>query len=228
MADMRLESQDSVILRIGPSFVKEVKLGRGLDPSRTFDQMLTSEDRSHLPSMLDRYLSDLGLGLALRGDEMVPRRDLLVRMINETREMTFGNDVWARASMRMGNVISLAVRAAASLPVESTDSYYLVHEQALIAKSCYSRSREYEDLHLIAQGNEALLDHWCGRSEEAVSRLLSLLSGPAPRSEHSCQLAQIYLEQGHKEKAAALLHGLDPPSMTAWAKRLLDRSEGIS
>ena len=71
-ADLRFSARDSAVLRIGPSFVGEVHLDKGTDPTLTFDRMINGNDRSHIPSFIDEYLSHLGVGLELTGMRRSP------------------------------------------------------------------------------------------------------------------------------------------------------------
>lgn len=160
MADMRFHANDSVVLRIGPSFVGEVRLSKGLDPSVTFDRMINGPDRSHIPSFIDQYLSDLGIGLELNGNEMVPSRPLLASIIRSSVALDFESDTWGKACLRMGNIIALAVRRWAVLPLEPSDSAQLIsglRENAIIL---YSNAMKHAVLESIAKRNVETLEAW--------------------------------------------------------------------
>lgn len=160
MADMRFRANDSVVLRIGPSFVGEVRLSKGLDPSVTFDRMINGPDRSHVPSFIDEYLSDLGVGLELTGNEMVPSRQTISSMIRSSWELDFDSDTWGKACLRMGNVVSLAVRRCAVLPLEPSDSAQLISELREMAVKLYTNAMNHAVLESIAKRNMETFENW--------------------------------------------------------------------
>ncbi|QLH75024.1 MAG: hypothetical protein HPY73_05945 [Methanomassiliicoccales archaeon] len=213
MADQRMLSHGSVMLMIGPSFIGEVRLGKGPDPGLTFERMMASEDRSHVPSFIDRYLADLGIETVLRGDEMVPGRELIPRMVNAAAVMDTSDERWARPCLRMANLISLAVKEAASLPIEPSDSFQLVNELATMAEKFYSRAMKDPKLDRTARGNRALMLHWIGRSEEALVELKDLSrtsTDKAERAETSIKMAVVQSAVGMKAEALASLSEADP------------------
>ncbi|OPY34512.1 MAG: hypothetical protein A4E32_00241 [Methanomassiliicoccales archaeon PtaU1.Bin124] len=160
MADIRFTAKNSAILRIGPSFVGEVHLDKGMDHSLTFDRMVGGADRSHIPSFIDKYFSDLGVGLVLTGEERVPSRKLIGDIITAAEGMELEGAYWGKACLRMGNIISLAVRKAALLPLEPSDSFALVDGLRRRAKAMYDRALKYPDLTEIAERNMAKMEGW--------------------------------------------------------------------
>ena len=160
MADMRFRANDSVVLRLGPSFVGEVRLSKGLDPSVTFDRMINGPDRSHVPSFIDEYLGDLGIALELKEDQMVPSRPLLSSMVRSSWGLDFDSDTWGKACLRMGNIVSLAVRRCAVLPLEPSDSAQLISELQEMAIRLYSNAMKHAVLESIAKRNIEALEAW--------------------------------------------------------------------
>lgn len=208
MADQRIVQQGSVILRIGPSFAGEITLGKSSDQRLVFDQMLEAEDRSHIPSFIDRYLYDMGIELVLTGEEMLPHREMIVHMINSTEDMVFEGETWARARLRMANVIALSLREVAKLPLEPSDSFHKMHELILIARAFFARARMQPNLSGIATGNEAMMEHWTGRSDEGLKMLQAELTAKPMdpvQAEMALNVAIIYFDQGHSDKALASL-----------------------
>jgi len=160
MADIRFQANDSVVLRLGPSFVGEVRLGKGVDPSVLFDRMVNGEDRSHIPSFIDQYLGDLGIGLELTGNEMVPSRAVLATIIRSAADLDFESDIWGKACLRMGNVVALAVRNLAVLPIEPSDSAMVVKSLQDMAAKFYGNAMGHAVLESIAKRNMETLGQW--------------------------------------------------------------------
>lgn len=160
MADQRFVMTSSIALRIGPSFSGEVRLGKGLDPSLTFERMLASEDRTHIPSFIDKYLDDLGVGLELTGSEMIPDRKLIFEMVRASADLSFDTDTWAKACLRLGNVTALAIRSVARMPLEPADSARALSDLRERSEYLYSMSQKWPELVQMAERNRALMMGW--------------------------------------------------------------------
>jgi hypothetical protein len=229
MADQRMVQQGSVVLHVGPSFAGEIKLSKSSDPRLVFDQMLEAVDRSHIPSFIDRYLNDLGIGLVLTGEEMMPHRELVVHMINSTEDMIFEGEIWGRARLRMANVISLSLREVAKLPLEPADSFHLMHELVLMARAFLTRAKKQPNLTGIALGNEAMMEHWTGRSEEGLALLQVAFSGKPMdpvQAEMVLKTAQIRSDLGQKDRAWAAIDSVPEELRTERYLRLRQKMEG--
>jgi hypothetical protein len=221
-ADRRIANQDSVILRLGPSFVSEIKSSKGLEPGMTFDHLMATPDRSHLASFIDLYLDHAGVGLELTGEESVPRRELIVRMVRETKDLEFATETWARGSMRLGNIVSLAMRRSMALEAEPEDLARTSQELLAMAQRFYSQSVPFPDLAVIARGNEALMLHWLGRSEEALERLEVELLGATTdvKAELLLKKAQVLYDMGEGGKAREVLQCIATDRFGDRARRL--------
>jgi hypothetical protein len=221
-ADRRIANQDSVILRLGPSFVTEIKSSKGLEPGMTFDHLMATPDRSHLASFIDLYLDHAGVGLELTGEERIPTRELIVRMVRETKDLEFATETWARGSMRLGNIASLAVRRVMGLEAEPEDVARTSQELLAMAQSFYAQAVPFPDLAVIARGNEALALHWIGRSEEALERLeVELLGAPTEiKAELLLKKAHILYDVGEVGKAREALQCIATDLFGDRARRL--------
>jgi hypothetical protein len=160
MADLRFTTTNSIALRIGPSFVGEIHLGKSVDPSLTFERMINSEEKSHIPSFIDKYLGDLGVGLELTGEEMVPSRKFIADMIKASDALDFEIDTWGKACLRMANIVALAVRNVADLPLEPADSFSLLEDLQVRASGLYSKAKRFPQLESIAQKNLGKMSAW--------------------------------------------------------------------
>jgi hypothetical protein len=228
MADQRMLAHGSVLLMVGPSFMGETRAGKSLDPGLTFDRMMSSEDRSHVPSFIDRYLSDLGIDVVLTGNEMVPRRETVSRMVRAAAAMGLEDDRWARPCARMGNIIALAIRNAISLPIEPADSSQMVRDLTFMAQKFYERALKDPALERTVKANMALLQHWNGTSDEALASLLRLVEEPASQDEKAeidTKRSQVLHDLGKDAEATALLKRIPEAKMPARGKDLLSELE---
>jgi hypothetical protein len=228
-ADQRVAACGSAIMRIGPSFVDEIKLEKSPDPRLTFDRMLKAEDRSHMPSFIDRYLHEMGIGTVLTGEERVPRRELFVHMVRSIEPGSFDTDTWARACLRMGNLVALSIRELATMPLEPGDSSSIINEQSSMAKRLFSRAKAFPELSLIAIGNEALMDHWAGRSTQALSSLEGAISGKMvdeSTAELLLKSAIINRDMGRNDISRSILESIPREMLPKRGQDLLSREEG--
>jgi len=227
-ADRRIANQDSMMLRLGPSFLSEVKASKGLEPGMTFDRMMAIPERPHLASFIDLYLDHAGMGLTLTGEERLPHRDLIVRMVRETKDLEFATETWAKASIRLGNIVSLALRKVNALEVEAEDAARTVSELHTMAQRFYAQAVPFPELAVVARGNEALMLHWQGRSEEAMERLeVELLGAPDDiKAEILLKMSLIHVDRGEGAKALEALRSISPEMAGDRAEQLRARAEG--
>ena len=81
-------------------------------------------------------------------------------MITAAEGLDLSGEMWSKACLRMGNVIALAVRATAMLPLEPSDSAVLVSGLRKRAAAMYERAKAFPALADLAAKNEAKMEHW--------------------------------------------------------------------
>jgi len=224
MADQRMLAHGSVILMLGPAFMGETRATKALDPALTFDRMITAEDRSHVPSFIDLYISNLGIDIVLTGDEMVPRREVLAKMVRDAAATDLADERWARPCARLGNYVALAIRAAAKLPVEPSDSAQMINDLTSMAEKFYARALKDPALETTVKANMALMQHWKGLSEGALA-ILARLSEGDPIEEEKAEIetkrAQVLIDIGRTEEASAILSAVPSDKRPERANDLL-------
>lgn len=176
MADFRLQQVGSAIIRVGPVASSDLEFGEGVEPALRLRSLMEKGDRPQLQSLVEEYLATCGISLHVWGDERVPRRAFLWRLVEEVESMDIKTEMWARASVRMGNLHSLMVLAASELPVDEAWQSNFMRENATQALSLYSRSKEHRPLWKVAKSNQAMLYAWMGRTEDALRILEDLRS----------------------------------------------------
>jgi hypothetical protein len=223
MADQRMLTHGSVMLMIGPSFMGETRSGKALDPGLTFDRMVSSEDNSHAPSYIDRYLNCLGVGVVLTGNEMLPRREIIPRMVRTAVASNLEDERWARPCARLGNVVALAIRNASTLPVEPSDSFQMIKELTSMAETLYGRALKDRTLERSVRANMALMQHWAGSSDDALLSLIALVEGSSDeeRAEIDTKRSQVLHDKGRDAEAIALLKKVRKEIMTERGRDLL-------
>jgi hypothetical protein len=167
-ADMRLHQVGSAVLRIGPVPSSEMEFGEGVEPAIRLRSLLERGEQGQLQTLVEEYLASAGVPLHVWGDERLPRRAFLWRMVEEVKALELRSEIWARASVRMGNLHSLLVLAATDLPVDESWQSSFIKENSGVALSLYSRAKEYRPLWKVAQSNQAMLYAWIGRTEDAL------------------------------------------------------------
>jgi hypothetical protein len=175
-ADMRLHQVGSAVLRIGPTSSAEMDFGEGVEPAIRLRSLMERGGQVALQTLVEEYLASAGISLHLWGDERVPRRAFLWRMVGDVKGLETKSDIWARASVRMGNLHVLLVRSAAGLPVDEAWKSDFIKENSSVALSLYSRAKDYRPLWKIAQSNLAMLYSWIGRTDDALRILEDLLA----------------------------------------------------
>jgi hypothetical protein len=173
-ADLRLHQVGSAILRIGPVPSSELDFGEGVEPAIRLRSLLDRGETGQLQTLVEEYLASVGVSLHVWGDERLPRRAFLWRLMEDVKGLEIKSEVWARASVRMGNVHALLVMAASELPVDEGWQAQFMREHEEFALGFYSRGRENRPLWKIAQSNQAMLYAWMGRKEEALAILEDL------------------------------------------------------
>jgi len=226
-ADQRLQQVGSVILRIGPVPSSELDFGEGVEPAIRLRSLMERGEMGQLQTLVEEYLASLGMPLHVWGDERLPRRAFLWRMMEEVKGIEIKSEIWAKASLRMGNIHALLVLAASELPVDEDWQTAFIKEHEGVALSLYSRSKEHRPLWKVAQSNQAMLYAWMGRREEALSILEDLRPYRVDRETVSFALkrAMVLCDSGKKKECREELSQvpdelLDPHSR--WVKRGLE------
>jgi hypothetical protein len=174
-ADARLQQTGSISLRIGPVSGPDFSWGGGVEPALRLRSLLERSDKTDLPSFVEEYLAGAGIGLHVWGYERLPRRALVWKLVEECEELELRSELWARASVRMGNLHSLTILAATELPVDEPWLSDFVQERSKAALKLYSRAEPFPGVNRVARSNEATLYAWLGRSEDALRVLDELL-----------------------------------------------------
>lgn len=167
-SDRRLMTVSSSTLIIGPTPSRGLVLGKGPEEVVSFRSSMEGDQRE-IPGIMDRYLSFLGIGIRLRGDERIPRRDILSDFLEATLNLDYDLLPWARASIRMGNLATLVVRRIAFLSIEEGAKKDFLDLWSERAKGMYERGDAFPQLRWAALSNQALLEHWCGDHDQALS-----------------------------------------------------------
>ena len=197
-SDLRSLGIRSACLRVGPSSKGEVLLRKGSDPYLLVERTLQSEERSHLPTVLDHYLAGMGVGLHLMGDEQLPLRPRMNDLLKVPDRMDFQGERWGRALLRLGNVMALSARDMSRLPLGDQVRTEVFRERAARALDLYRRASAVPELAPISRANTAVLRFWGGEREAALEELKAAAVDDGSR----LQLAKIYWDLGMEDEAA--------------------------
>ena len=145
-------------------------MGKGPEAIMRFRSSMDG-DQKEVPQIMDRYLEFAGVGLVLRGGERVPRREILSEFLDATMTMDYDLLPWAKASIRMGNLVTLGLRRVMELPVETDARSAFVKLWAERVHGLYERGDAFPQIRWTALSNQAMLEHWTGDSEHALGLL---------------------------------------------------------
>jgi len=180
-ADMRLHQVGSAVLRVGPVTSIDMEFGEGVEPAIRLRNLMERGDQGPLQTLVEEYLASCGVTLHVWGDERLPRRTFLWRLVEEVRALEVKSEIWARASVRMGNLHALLVMAAVRLPADEAWRSAFIKEKSSIALTLYSRARDHRPLWKVAQSDQAMLYSWIGRTDDALRILEDLTAYRADR-----------------------------------------------
>jgi hypothetical protein len=198
-SDQRSLGSRSACLRVGPSSQGEVLLGKGSDPYLLVERTLQAEDRSHLPTVLDQYLGGMGVGLHLMGDEKLPPRPILKKLVSIPEGMEYEGDRWGRALLRIGNLLAISARDVSRLPLGDEGRKEAFRERASKAMDLYQRAGKVPELGAISRANLAMLRHWSGEHEAAIEEMRAVGTSS---DEARMQLAKVLWDMGREDEAA--------------------------
>ncbi len=226
-ADLRLHQVGSAIIRVGPVASTELEFGEGVEPALRLRSTMERDDKGPLSSLVEEYLAAAGFALHLWGDERVPQRTFLWRLVEEVRHLDLRTELWARASVRMGNLHSLLVLAASELSVDEVWQSTFIKKNANLAFSLYSRAKEHRLLWRVAQSNQALLLAWMGRTEDALGILEDLRPYRVdPETVHfAIKKAMVLHENGREKECLEELSNIPDELMDDRAKRFKQSME---
>ena len=168
-------------------------------------------DQREVPSIIDRYLSFMGVGTRLRGDERVPRREIISDFHKAVLTLDYDLIPWAKASIRMGNLVALVVRCVRTLPVVEEARAPFIEKWSGMAKGMYERGDAFPQLRWVALSNQALLEHWCGDHDHALSLLDYVMKkklSEQDRLEAIIKRASVLTDIGQNEEANDLISEL--------------------
>jgi len=227
-SDARLQQMGSISLRIGPVVGPDFTWGGGVEPALRFRSLMEKPDKASVPSFVEEYLAGMGIGLHVWGYESIPQRTLVWRVVEECEGLESESELWARASVRMGNLHSLTVMAAAKLPVDESWLSEFMEKRSKAALRLYSRSERYPAVARVARSNLAMLHSWMGRSEDAIKTLDELIG--EQMDEENVNLifkkAMVLRQSGRREECATVLEAI-PDELMSWrAKRFRSELEG--
>ncbi|MCU0861306.1 MAG: hypothetical protein MUE65_03205, partial [Methanomassiliicoccales archaeon] len=170
-----------------------------------------------------------GLALHLWGDERLPRRAFLWRLVDEVGPLDLKGEMWARASVRIGNLYSLMVLAVSELPVDDSWRADFTKDSASSALSLYSRAKEHRPLWRVAQSNTAMLRAWMGRTEESLRILDELASFRVDKETmpFSLKRAMVLCDAGRRDDCLEELARIPEELMDARAKRFRAQLEAL-
>jgi hypothetical protein len=229
-ADLRLHQIGSAVLRIGPVPSSELDFGEGVEPAIRLRSLTERGDVGQLQTLVEEYLASAGVSLHVWGDERLPRRAFLYRILEEVKGIETKSEIWARASVRMGNVHALMVLAASELPLDEAWQTAFIKEHEGSALSFYSRSKEHRPLWKVAQSNQAMLYAWMGRREEALSILEDLRPYRVDR-ETACfalKRAMVLCDSGKGKECREELAQVPEELLDPHARRIKHELEGRS
>jgi hypothetical protein len=206
-SDQRLAGMNSASMRIHAVPRDQVLLNQAMDPAVRFREMMARDDLSPVPSFIDSYLSGVGIGLHVTGEERLPERRLLWEILTEASDLDLPTDVWARAAVKMANLRALIVRAMGTMPLGEAKREVMERE-AEKARGLWSKADAFPSLRSAALANEALMDHWMGDSENALEVLGFLYTNEDvdwDRSHILIKRAMILDDLGQEEKLRSVL-----------------------
>ncbi|MEM0448478.1 MAG: hypothetical protein QW520_01470 [Methanomassiliicoccales archaeon] len=202
MADLRLQRLGNALLRVFPASSPRINFGEEIEPAVRIGSLLESGAQEHLCFLVEQYLASAGISFHLWGDERIPRRAFLWRLVQEVGNLEFNSEIWARASVRMGNIHSLLVLSVSDMQLEESWRLRFVKQRVANAISAYSRAKEYPALWKVARSNIALLWAWIGKTEEALQMLGELCSGEVDEESapFSLKRAMVLCDAGRAEE----------------------------
>jgi hypothetical protein len=206
-SDRRFMRVCSPSMMIGPSPSKGVVFHKGPEAAVRFRSSMEGDQRE-VPNIMDRYLSFMGVDIRLRGDERIPRRNIISDFLEAVLSLDYDLLPWARASIRMGNLVSLVVRRVISLPVVEEAKVTFVERWSGMAKGMYERGDAFPQLRWVAICNQALLEHWCGDHDQALSLLEYVMKkklSDQDRLEAIIKKAIVLLEVDRVQEAGELI-----------------------
>jgi hypothetical protein len=227
-SDARLQQMGSISLRIGPVVGTDLSMGGGVEPALRLRSLMEKPDKTSVPSFVEEYLAAAGIGMHVWGYERLPRRALIWRVVEDCEELEFNSEVWARASVRMGNLHALTVLGAIELPLDETWLSEFVRERSKAALKLYARADRHPMVARVARSNVAMLFAWLGRTDEAIKILDELMSEQMDEENANLTLkkAMILCDSGRRIECSRVL-GTIPDELMDWrAKRFRADLEG--
>jgi len=227
ISDMRLLQLNSPRLRIGPLSAAEIDLDKGLDP---ITRLREGEEwkPDELGSLIDLNLSAMGVDLHLWGDEIMPYRESTWRLIKAAEGKEHSTESWARCSVRMGNLLALLIKEVAALPIDGKAKERFIEETKERAKGLFERADPFPGLRWAALSNQALMEHWSGESQTALSLLQFVVKKEVPEAERyraELKRAMVLLDEGDREGASGILSSMPASMMDERLERIRDRLE---
>ncbi|MFP4545554.1 MAG: hypothetical protein ACLFPN_01735 [Methanomassiliicoccales archaeon] len=163
-SDRRYWHTSSAVLSIGPVSSAEVSPAKGVETAVRLNHLREGD----LPSLVERYLSFLGVPLHVWGREILPYREITWRLLRRCEAEDFSTLTWARACTRLGNLLSLLLRRLSTLPIEREPLERYMEELAGRARDLYSHADPFPRVRWVAVSNQALMEHWTGDQEKAL------------------------------------------------------------
>jgi len=227
-SDARLQHMSSAMLRIGPVVGSDLVMGGGPEPALLLREMLERRDRSRVPTFVEEYLAAIGISLHLWGYERLPRRTFAFRLIEDTQNLDFHSEIWARACVRMANVHSLLILSVSDLPLDPSWSTDFQRERSKDALRLYAQAEAYPSLHRIAQSNKALMYDWLGQPSEALAILDKIINEKMDEDYANITLkkAMVLCESGRRAESSQALELIPDALMDERAKKFKADLEG--
>jgi hypothetical protein len=229
MADARLFQMSSVMIRIVPTPTNELTYSRGPGPALRLRSILSRDDKGPVQTLVEEYLAGMGVELHVWGDEKLPRRAFLAALLEGAGPLEFPTELWGRASVRMGNLHALLVRHVSALPIDDAWKEPFVARNGEAARALYARARPFGSLSSVVASNRALLDHWGGRSAEALLTLTSLTRTDSVDADVVAALvkqAMVLTDLGRKDEAQDALAKVPSAMLDPRSTELKRRLEG--
>jgi len=226
-ADSRWQKLESACMRIGPVSTSDLAMVPGPDRAVIFRAILDRGVRSLLPGFVEEYLEGSGVGVHLFGDELVPRRQLLWLVLDSAEGIEVEGEPWARASVRMGNVHALLVKAVFPLSLDPEWLVEFIRLHSASATALYARAKPFPDLLRIAASNIQVMNFYLGKRDSAIAELDKLVT-PLDEEGERILLKEIglLLEADRRQEAAVALKRLPIGAKGFRLERLRARAEG--
>ncbi len=225
-SDRRFMALSSPALRIGPSPSSRPAMGRAPQAAMRFRSSMEGDQRE-IPYIMDRYLSFMGVGLDLRGDERVPRRETVSEFLRSAMTLDYDLLPWAKASIRLGNLVSVGLKRMLDLPIEEDARTTFVDLWSERVRGLYERADAFPQIRWTALSNQAMVEHWTGGSERALSLLDYVMKKNVDEDrmvEARTKKAIILFETGRGAQANEILRQI-PARRDARLQPLLDQEE---